>query len=265
MDVSYLSFTTGISDDRIFAHRGDIFVCEGVFKEIDAPNKDDHILRKPSRPVLIISDDIYNKDLVKALAFSSKAGSQYSSAINAYRSIEVPGINNSTTPSYIDVSQVFTINTNQLRAKLGHASQEIVDAAVALMTVQHVNQDSMGTMLKVLRDKFPNANAFKQNAIGTVSKECKSSTIFKNPFEMDFVDVKRVSEEELLNELKHTLKEPTNKDDAYELYQEWLNDGTDIFRYNYGLSKQKYIALRDKCVSLMLGKVNNFKKYDWST
>ncbi|MBP5565274.1 MAG: hypothetical protein J6X45_06100, partial [Lachnospiraceae bacterium] len=103
------------------------------------------------------------------------------------------------------------------------------------------------------------------NAIGTVSKECKSSTIFKNPFEMDFVDVKRVSEEELLNELKHTLKEPTNKDDAYELYQEWLNDGTDIFRYNYGLSKQKYIALRDKCVALMLGKVNNFKKYDWST
>jgi mRNA-degrading endonuclease toxin of MazEF toxin-antitoxin module len=269
MDVSYLSFDTGITDDRIYAHRGDIFICHGLFKELDQVTKDDHLLAKPTRPVMIISEDEYNKDLVKVLAFSSKAGSDFQNAINAYRSIRVPGINNSSTPSYIDVSQVFTINTNQLRTKLGHASPEIVDAAVALMTLQNVNANSMNTLLKVMRDRFPNSNAFKQNAMGTMPKaavtNATSTDIIRSPFENIFTDVQRVTEEELLYEIKHTLKEPVNKDDAYELYQEWLNLGTDVFRNQYGLSKQQYITLRDKCVNMMLGKVSNFKKYDWST
>lgn len=266
MDMSYVSFDTGINQDKIFAHRGDIFICEGVFKEIEEKDKDDHILCKPSRPVLIISEDMYNKDIIKALAFSSKSGSDFQNSINSYRSIKVPGINGSSNPSYIDVSQVFTINTNQLRVKIGHASQEIVDAAVSLMTIQHVNQNSIGTLLKVMRDRFPDANAFKQNILGSVSNnQYNTISILKSPFEQDFVDVKQVTETELLCEIKNMLKQPVNKEDAYILYQEWLNVGTDIFRNRYGLSKQKYIALRDKCVSLMLGKISNFKKYDWST
>ena len=268
MDMSYLSFDTGIDNDRVFAHRGDIFISEGVFKEIDEKDKDDHILAKPTRPVLIISEDVYNKDLVKALAFSTKAGSEFQNAINSYRSIKVPGINGSPNPSYIDVSQVFTINTCQLRKKIGHASQEIVDAAVSLMTIQHINNNSIGTMLKVMRDRFPNATAFKQSDMGIIpmiQKGKSSSSIYRSPYEQEFMDVRRVTEEELLNEIKHTLKEPTNKEEAYKLYQEWLMEGTDVFRNRYGLPKQKYIALRDKCVNMMLGKVNNFKKLDWST
>lgn len=265
MDLSYLSFDTGIDNDRIFAHRGDIFICNGVFKEIDEKEKDDHILAKPTRPVLIISEDAYNRDIVKALAFSTKAGSDFQNAINSYRSIKVPGINGSQTPSYIDVSQVFTINTNQLRIKIGHASHEIVDAAVSLMTLQHVNQNSIGTMFKIMKDRFPNASVFKQNNTESGTCQRNSSSIFRSPFEQEFVDVKQLTESELLCEIKHTLKEPVNKEDAYELYQEWLAEGTDVFRSNYGLSKQKYIALRDKCVNMMLGKVNNFKKFDWST
>ena len=206
---------------------------------------------------------------MKALAFSSKAGSDYQNSINSYRSIKVPGINGSPNPSYIDVSQVFTINTNQLRIKIGHASQEIVDAAVSLMTLQHINHNSIGTMIKVLRDRFPNATVFKQNDIGmiptTSTKNSNFNTIFRNPFEQEFTDVRQVTEQELLNEIKHTLKEPTNKEEAYAIYQEWLIEGTDVFRSRYGLTKQKYITLRDKCVNMMLGKINNFKKLDWST
>lgn len=260
---TYLSFDTGITDDRIYAHRGDIFICSGLFKEIEAIEKDDHILGKPSRPVLIISEDEYNRDIVKVLAFSSKEGSGYSDSINAYRSIRVPGVNNNPNHSFIDVSQVFTINTHQLKIKLGHASQEIVDAAVALHTLQNMNQNSVGTMLKVMKDRFPNAQAFRQaNTVVT-----KSSTVncISSPLTDVFTNVQRVSEEELLCEIKSTLKEPNNKDDAYALYQEWLNLGTDVFRNKYGLTKQQYYSLRDKCVNKMLGKVSNFKKYDWST
>jgi len=260
---TYLSFDTGITDDRIYAHRGDIFICSGLFKEIETLDKDDHILGKPSRPVLIISEDEYNRDIVKVLAFSSKEGSGYSDSINAYRSIRVPGVNNNPNPSFIDVSQVFTINTHQLKIKLGHASQEIVDAAVALHTLQNMNQNSVGTMLKVMKDRFPNAQAFRQaNTVVT-----KSSTVncISSPLTDVFTNVQRVSEEELLCEIKSTLKEPNNKDDAYALYQEWLNLGTDVFRNKYGLTKQQYYSLRDKCVNKMLGKVSNFKKYDWST
>lgn len=260
---TYLSFDTGITDDRIYAHRGDIFICEGLFKEIEKIDKDDHILGKPSRPVIIISEDEYNRDIVKVLAFSSKEGSGYSDSINAYRSIRVPGVNNNPNPSFIDVSQVFTINTHQLKIKLGHASQEIVDAAVALHTLQNMNQNSVGTMMKVMKDRFPNAQAFRQaNAVVT-----KTSTVncISSPLTDVFTNVQRVSEDELLCEIKSTLKEPNNKDDAYILYQEWLNLGTDVFRNKYGLTKQQYYSLRDKCVNKMLGKVSNFKKYDWST
>jgi len=260
---TYLSFDTGITDDRIYAHRGDIFICSGLFKEIEAIDKDDHILGKPSRPVLIISEDEYNKDIVKVLAFSSKEGSGYSDSINAYRSIRVPGVNNNPNHSFIDVSQVFTINTHQLKIKLGHASQEIVDAAVALHTLQNMNQNSVGTMLKVMKDRFPNAQAFRQ--VNTVVAKTNTVNCISSPLTDVFTNVKRVSEEELLCEIKSTLKEPNTKDDAYALYQEWLNLGTDIFRNKYGLTKQQYYSLRDKCVNKMLGKVSNFKKYDWST
>lgn len=260
---TYLSFDTGITDDRIYAHRGDIFICSGLFKEIDTLDKDDHILGKPSRPVIIISEDEYNRDIVKVLAFSSKEGSGYSDSINAYRSIRVPGVNNNPNPSFIDVSQVFTINTHQLKIKLGHASQEIVDAAVALHTLQNMNQNSVSTMMKVMKDRFPNAQAFRQ--ANTVVTKTSTANCISSPFTDVFTNVQRVSEEELLCEIKSTLKEPNTKDDAYILYQEWLNLGTDVFRNKYGLTKQQYYSLRDKCVNKMLGKVSNFKKYDWST
>lgn len=260
---TYLSFDTGITDDRIYAHRGDIFICSGLFKEIETLDKDDHILGKPGRPVLIISEDEYNRDIVKVLAFSSKEGSGYSDSINAYRSIRVPGVNNNPNPSFIDVSQVFTINTHQLKIKLGHASQEIVDAAVALHTLQNMNQNSVGTMLKVMKDRFPNAQAFRQT--NTVATKTSTVNCISSPLTDVFTNVQRVSEEELLCEIKSTLKEPNNKDDAYALYQEWLNLGTDVFRNKYGLTKQQYYSLRDRCVNKMLGKVSNFKKYDWST
>ena len=260
---TYLSFDTGITDDRIYAHRGDIFICSGLFKEIETLDKDDHILGKPGRPVLIISEDEYNRDIVKVLAFSSKEGSGYSDSINAYRSIRVPGVNNNPNPSFIDVSQVFTINTHQLKIKLGHASQEIVDAAVALHTLQNMNQNSVGTMLKVMKDRFPNAQAFRQT--NTVATKTSTVNCISSPLTDVFTNVQRVSEEELLCEIKSTLKEPNNKDDAYALYQEWLNLGTDVFRDKYGLTKQQYYSLRDKCVNKMLGKISNFKKYDWST
>jgi mRNA-degrading endonuclease toxin of MazEF toxin-antitoxin module len=260
---TYLSFDTGITDDRIYAHRGDIFICSGLFKEIDTLDKDDHILGKPSRPVIIISEDEYNRDIVKVLAFSSKEGSGYSDSINAYRSIRVPGVNNNPNPSFIDVSQVFTINTHQLKIKLGHASQEIVDAAVALHTLQNMNQNSVGTMMKVMKDRFPNAQAFRQ--ANTVITKTNTVNCISSPLTDVFTNVQRVSKEELLCEVKSTLKEPNTKDDAYILYQEWLNLGTDVFRNKYGLTKQQYYSLRDKCVNKMLGKISNFKKYDWST
>lgn len=265
---TYLSFDTGITDDRIYAHRGDIFICSGLFKEPDSIDKDDHILCKPSRPVIIISDDEYNRDIVKVLAFSSKEGSGYSDSINAYRSIKVPGVNNNPNPSYIDVSQVFTINTHQLKIKLGHASQDIVDAAVALHTLQNVNQNSVSTMMKVMRDRFPNAQAFKQTNAGVVKGPSSSAVMMDNmrsPLTDVFTNVQRVTEEELMCEIKSTLKLPTNKEDAYTLYQEWLQLGTDAFRNKYGLTKQQYYSLRDNCVNKMLGKISNFKKYDWST
>lgn len=268
MNNAYLSFNTGITDDRIFAHRGDIFICDGLFKELDQIDEDDHILAKPTRPVIIISSDDYNRNVVKVLAFSTRSGSDDSNAISSGRVIRVPGINNSQNPSYIDVSQVFTINTYQLKVKLGHASQEIVDAAVALHTLQNIaNETSVDTMVKVFRDVYPKSQIFKnfvqEPKQDYVNKQYTVNNMYAPDMEM-FCDVKQVSLEELQSEIYHQLKFPETKEDAYKLYQEWLTMGTDLFRRKYGITRQQYITLRDRCVQQMLGKVANFKKHDWS-
>lgn len=261
---NYLSFDQGITDDRIFVHRGDIFICDGVFKDLDdeTRDKDDHIIGKSTRPVIIISEDRYNTDIVKALPFSSRPGSSEAGRINSYRSVKVPGVgSDSTRPSYIDVSQVFTINCYQLKVKLGHASQEIVDACVALHTLQHINENSVSTMIKVLKDRFPNAQVFQQMCSPKEEKIIVNNC--KNPYDTVFTEVRQVTLEELNNKQAHTIKEPITQAYAYQLYQEWLMLQTDMFRDKYNLSKQAYFALRDKCVFQLLGKVPNFKKLDW--
>ena len=270
MDNSYLSFDTGIDNDRIYAHRGDIFICDDLFKPLEELDKDDHILGKPTRPVIIISNDIFNKNIVKVLPFSTKAGSDDLNAISSGRVIKVPGINNNPNPSFIDVSQIFTINTYQLKVKLGHASQEIVDAAVAMHTLQNIaDSSSINTLVKIFKDRHPKAQVFNQviqvqNNSNTYNQSLVINNMF-NPSEDLFSAVQQVSHEELITEIKQTLKHPDTKEDAYELYQEWLSMGTDLFRSKYGLTRQQYITLRDKCVVKMLGKVPNFKKHDWST
>lgn len=268
IDHKYLSFDTGIDHNRVFAHRGDIFITDGVFKELDKIEKDDHIVAKPTRPVLIISDDQYNQDVVLALAFSSKRGSDEQSAINSYRSIKVPSVVGDGRASYIDVSQVFTINVYQLRVKIGEASKAIVDAAVALHTLHSVNDDSMNTMMKVLKDKFPDAQPFQRVPAETssiVQKEVKFTVnnMFSPSTEI-FTDVTQVPLEELDMVEKAPIKEQINKDEALRLYNDWLKMGTDPFRQKYGLTNQQYYTLRDKCVAQLLGKVSNFKKFDWA-
>ena len=168
--------------------------------------------------------------------------------------------------NYIDVSQVFTINTYQLRVKIGEASQAIVDAAVALHTLHSVNDDSMNTMIKVLKDKFPDAQPFQRVPIeNIVQKEVKFTVnnMFSPSTEI-FTDVTQVPLGELDAMEKAPIREPINKDEALRLYNDWLKMGTDPFRQKYGLTNQQYYALRDKCVAQLLGKVTNFKKFDWA-
>lgn len=271
MDNSYLSFDTGIDNDRVYAHRGDIFICDNLFKDLDGLDKDDHILGKPTRPVIIISNDTYNRNIVKVLPFSTRAGSDDLNHVSSGRVIRVPGINNNPNPSFIDVSQVFTINTYQLKVKLGHASQEIVDAAVAMHTLQNIaDSTSVNTLVKVFKDRYPKAQAFntqpvqKNNFVNPQQQQCAVNNMY-NPFEECFSTVKRVPYEEIMKEVKPALEYPETKDDAYKLYQEWLTLGTDMFRNKYNISRQQYISLRDRCIGKMLGKVSNFKKHDWST
>ena len=267
---NYLSFETGIdNEDRVYAHRGDIFICEGLFKPLDDIEKNDHIIGKPDRPVLIISSDENNINIVKVLPFSTKSGSFDSNSITSGRVIKVPGIGNNPNSNFIDVSQIFTINTYQLKVKLGHASQEIVDAAVALHTLQNIaNASSVNTIVKIFKDKYPKAQVFNHPVTisnnGYVDGQKMFMTNMYDPSVDLFTEVKQVSIEELNAQIKNTLKQPETKEDAYELYTEWLSLGTDLFRNKYGLSRQQYITLRDKCVYKMLGKVANFKKHDWS-
>lgn len=265
MDFSYLSFDTGIDDNRVYIHRGDIFISEGVFKELDEIDKDDHLLGKPSRPVMVISDDPYNRNVVKVLPFSTRSGSDDNNAVSSGRVIRVPGINNSPNPSYIDVSQVFTLNPYQLKIKLGHASQEIVDAAVALHTLQNIHDNqSVDTLFKVFKEKYPTAYSFIHTSNTNKKVVLENTNNMYSPFEEMYADVRRVSLDELLEKKECTVIQPENKDDALVLYKEWLSMGTDLFRQKYNMSRQEYIALRDKCVQKMLGKVERFTKYSWS-
>lgn len=39
---NYLLFESGIDYNRVFAHRGDIFICEGLFKPMSDIEENDH-------------------------------------------------------------------------------------------------------------------------------------------------------------------------------------------------------------------------------
>ena len=270
MSDSYLSFDTGIDDNRVYIHRGDIFICAGLFKELDSIDKDDHILAKPDRPVIVISANHFNRNIVKVLPFSTRQGVDDEGYITSGRVIRTPGINNSPNPSYIDVSQVFTVNTYQLKIKLGHASQDIVDAAVAMHTLQNIQDNSSIDMLvRIFQVRYPKASVFNQfNQPKSVEYLNVSQAPVNNmyaPGEDMFADVKRVTLEELEDASGVTpLKLPENRDEAYALYTEWLEIGTDLFRQKYGITRQQYVMLRDRCVQHMIGKVERFTKYSWN-
>ena len=257
-----IRFDSGITNNRIYAHRGDIFICTGLFKSIDEVDKDDHIICKPERPVLIISNDETNKNVVKVLPLSTKPGSANINAVSSGRMIQIPGIGSSSSPSYIDVTQIFTVNTYQLKIKLAEADSRIVDAAVALLALQYIQDDNgVDTVVKMLKDYKPQAPVFNSSIF---ESNRTSTCITYNPYDDLFIPVKRVTEEELNSQTFDNIAY-IDKDVAMVLYKEWLVVGTDVFRHKYGLTKQQYICTRDKCVKAMLGLVPNFKKYDWST
>lgn len=266
-------FNDGVNIDPIFAHRGDIFTVDGLFKNLDDIEKDDHIIAKESRPVLIISDDEFNSKIIKVLPLSSKGGSDDRYALSSHRNIKIPNIQNrSNQETYIDTSQIFTINTYQLRYKLATVSQEIVDAAVSIAFMQNMNKSSANTVVKFLQEQYPYAKAFRERCGSNIDNDEQDNFILDNaldPSVQIFSNTENVSLDDL-NALKKEKKEEKNKllkittiEQAKTLHEQWKTLGTDMFRNKYGLSKQEYFCIRDICIKLMLGKVPNFKKFDW--
>ncbi len=270
MDISQqcVVFDSGITYDRVFAHRGDIFIGEGIFKSIKDKDREDHVICKENRPILIISDDQYNIHIVKALALSSKPGSDDPATISSSRNIKIPNIqHNSNMSSYIDTSQIFTVNTYQLKVKIASVSQEIVDTAVAMSLFQNMNRDSVPTIVRFIQEQYPYSNVFtQQRKIDQYSHEDNT----RNPNEQIFSSVQRVPLNELERELESSKTEIdlriikiNDVEEADKWYKEWQSLGTDLFRSKYHLSKQQYFTFRDRCINKMLGRVQGFKKYDW--
>ena len=88
MDI--IKFTDGVSYDTVFAKRGDVFMTYDVFKSPNQSPKEDKILTKENRPVLIISNNKDNSELVRVLAFSSHKGNSSANSITNKRLIELP-------------------------------------------------------------------------------------------------------------------------------------------------------------------------------
>lgn len=265
MNNNCIVFNDGVKNDRVFAHRGDVFICEGLFKNPKEIDPTDHVLGKENRPVLVISDDIYNSYIVKVLPLSTKAGNP-NSDVSCDRCIKFPPFqDNPNTPNYIDISQIFTINQYQLKIKIATVSQEIVDTAVALSLFHNMNSKSVNTIVKFIQEKYPYASIFKS----TISDSVDNT---RNPNQQLYSKCQRVSLEELDNDrlerenkFKKLFDSVQSLNDAKKYFEEWKLLGTDTFMYTYGLTHQQYHTFRNICITKMLGKVNNFNRFDWNS
>lgn len=258
MDI--IKFTEGVSYDTVFAKRGDVFTTHDLFKSPNSSPKEDKILTKENRPVLIISNDKDNSEIVRVLAFSSHKGNYSANAITNKRLIELPRLynegNDPNGKSYIDISQVFTINTYQLGRKIAHLSDEITDTAVALFTIHNIQSEKgANTLLKYLSSQYPNIN------INTTSK------VTSDPSEDRFVVVEESKEAPSTDTTddngKHIYPPSSTVEECEKLYHEWVELSTDGFRYKYKLNKTQYNYLKNKCIKTLINKKSGFTRFDW--
>lgn len=252
--MNLIKFSDGIIDDGVFAHRGDVFVTSGLFKSpYDNKNKDDKILTKENRPVLIISNDETNKNIVQVLPFSSHIGNYEKDSITNGRLIEIPRLydkKSDADKSYIDISQIFTINVYQLVRKLCRLKQEIVDTAVALNTLHNIqNKKGADLVCSYLNQKFSNPQ-----------KSVHASTIMTDPSEEQFVMVEQITTPE---KIKHSYPASTTVEECEKLYNDWIALSTDGFRYKYKLNKTQYDYLRNKCIKILIKNKRGFTRFDW--
>lgn len=260
MIVETIKFNDGVKFDKIFAKRGDVFTTFGLFKDPESTIKDDKILTKVKRPVLIISNDEDNEDTVRVLALSSHRG--IVGTVSDGRVIQIPAMkrDGKILSSYIDVKQEFTINTYQLVRKVCSVSQEIVDTAVALNTLSNIpNKQGAEILCKYLKDKYKDLsynNLITNNII--------SNEIITDPSEDKFSVVEQVKDTPVENTPKKHVYPPSETLTQCEgLYKDWLKLSTDGFKYKYKLNKTQYQYLKNKCVKTLCKLKNGFTKYDW--
>ena len=167
---------------------------------------------------------------------------------------------NSYSKSYIDIEQVFTINTYQLARKMCTVSQEIVDTAVALNALSNIpNLESAKGVIKYFTDKYSELN-IKPNDDNQISNECPIIDPTSDTFVL-------VEQDKSVNKNQPQEKHEYPPSSTYEqcelLYLDWVKLSTDGFRYKYKLSKQQYIYLKNKCIKVLINKKNGFTRYDW--
>ena len=267
-----MKFTEGLTFDRTFAHRGDVFTTEGVFKDYKDVKEDDHILCKENRPVLVVSDDRYNMQIVRVLPLSSKLGNSSIHSITSSRLIQIPAVyEGQTEPSYIDVSQEFTINVWQLKFKLCHLDQKIVDTAVAFNLFQKMNANSVGRIMNLMSLQFPEVTEYTRvHSIPAPNTE-QFQTVKRGENVSTTTKTEEVNSEEKTKSIESTTTTrkrfeypPVNSvDDAYALFVEWNEGTTDSFCYKYGMNKSQYQYLKQKCVKILLKEKPGFTKFDW--
>ena len=245
-----------IIEDSIFCKRGDVFTTIGVFKSPNEKNKEDKILTKENRPVLVISNDQENKNIVRVLPFSSHMGNYDKDSITKGRLIELPRLydkKSDTEKSYIDVTQIFTVNTYQLGHKICRLRSEVVDTAVALNTLFNIQTEAGAKIVcDYLCQKFTNLKVNKS-----------SDNNMSNPSEDYFVSVEEKVEEKTESTKQHTYPPSSTVKECELLHQEWLSLTTDGFRYKYKLNKTQYNYLRNKCIKILLQGKRGFTRYDW--
>jgi hypothetical protein len=159
-----------VTYDEESVKRGDVFTTIDVFKNIrDAKEEGDKLIAKENRPVLVISTN--NSMIVRCLALSTKSGVPGNTP-SSHRDICIPSVSKKYKESentYIDTSQIFTINVWQLKYKLASVRSDIVDKAVALNLIQDMDGGtSVKEIIQTLRKTYP--DEFRQYNIDSMKE-----------------------------------------------------------------------------------------------
>ena len=220
---------------------GDVFYTSGFFRE-EPENKNDRIMTKGNRPVVIIAATHNGTVLACPLCTGE------TNAIK--KRIEVPSVDKRKVCTYINYEQIYTLNLYNLTRKAATYSSEVVKS---------IHES-------IIKDVFMMIDTTTEDADDVITEDTTNTTQ-EYHVSVTVPDVTSVAVEtsDIIDIIQ---KRTISSNEAVKVYNFWYavcgKDATVFCELVGDIKMSKYYYIRKKCM-LVLIEAGVLNKFDWRT